>query len=298
MASTVWKGYISFGLISVPIRMYVAAREQHISFNQLHATCGTRIKQQLYCPTDERVVERDEIVKGYPAPDGGYVTITSEELKHLEAGSSQTMSIVQFVQLDEVDPIYYESSYYTVAEEPGRRAYALMMQGMAHLKLGAIANITLHQREQVVLIRPYAHGLVLHTLYYPDEVRELDEYGGQPELTLQPQEVALAEQFMQQLASPFHPDAFHNTYQERVEQLIASKTAGKPEPEVEAPKKPSGTVVNLMDALRKSIQDREAKAGVKPIRAEVPAQEAAETAAVETEPKAATPGKARRKRAS
>ncbi len=294
MASSVWKGYISFGLISVPIRMYVAAREQHISFNQVHASCGTRIKQQLWCPTDERVVDRDEIVKGYPAPDGGYVTVTNDELKHLEAQSSQTMSIVQFVQLEEVDPLYYESSYYTVAEEPGRRAYALMMQGMAHLKLGAIANITLHQREQVVMIRPYAHGLVLHTLYYPEEVRELDEYGAQEELALQPQEVALAEQFMQQLASPFHPDAFTNTYQERVEQLIASKTAGVPEPDVEAPKKPAGQVVSLMDALRKSIQDREAKAGVKPIRAESPAE--AEEAKAVAEEKPAP--KSRRKKAS
>jgi DNA end-binding protein Ku len=293
MASSVWKGYISFGLISVPIRMYVAAREQHISFNQIHESCGTRIKQQLWCPTDERVVGRDEIVKGYPSPDGGYVTVTNEELKHLEAQSSQTMSIVQFVKLDEVDPLYYESSYYTVAEEPGRRAYALMMQGMAHLKLGAIANITLHQREQVVMIRPYSQGLVLHTLYYPEEVRELDEYGAQPELALQPQEVQLAEQFMQQLASPFHPDAFTNTYQERVEQLIASKTAGQPEPEVDAPKKPVEKVTNLMDALRKSIQDREAKAGVKPIRSEAPSADAAPAAASE---KAAP--KAKRKKAS
>jgi DNA end-binding protein Ku len=293
MASSVWKGYISFGLISVPIRMYVAAREQHIGFNQVHGSCGTRIKQQLWCPTDERVVGRDEIVKGYPAPDGGYVVITNEELKNLEAQSSQTMSIVQFVKLDEVDPLYYESSYYTVAEEPGRRAYALMMQGMARLKLGAIANITLHQREQVVMIRPYAHGLVLHTLYYPEEVRELEEYGAQQELALQPQEIQLAEQFMQQLASPFHPEAFTNTYEERVEQLIASKTAGMPEPSVEAPKKPVEKVTNLMDALRKSIQEREAKAGVKPIREEVPVEAPAQMESVEK-----PAGKARRKKAS
>ncbi|HEY0784612.1 MAG TPA: Ku protein [Acidobacteriaceae bacterium] len=301
MASSVWKGYISFGLISVPIRMYVAAREQHIGFNQIHASCGSRIKQQLFCPTDERVVERDEIVKGYPTGDGGYVTVTSDELKQLEAESSQTMSIVQFVHLDEVDPLYYESSYYTVAEEPGRRAYALMMQGMQHLKLGAVANITLHQREQVVLIRPYAHGLVLHTLYYPEEVRELDEYGTQQELQLQPQEVQLAEQFMQQLASPFHPEAFKNTYQERVEQLIESKGAGKPQPEVEAPKKPAAPAVNLMEALRQSIQAREAAAGVKPIRTPAPPEPAAappEHEAAKEAEKAAPAPRTRRKKAS
>ena len=205
MASTVWKGYVSFGLISVPIRMYVAAREQHIGFNQIHASCGTRIKQQMFCPTDERVVERNEIVKGYPAQDGTYLIISPEELKALEPASSETMAIQQFVKLDDVDPLYYESSYYTVPEEPGRRAYSLLMQGMQRLGMGAVAKITLHQREQVVLIRPYSKGLVLHTLYYPEEVREIAEFGANEEMTLQPQEVTLAEQFMQQLAGElFH----------------------------------------------------------------------------------------------
>ena len=204
------------------------------------------------------------------------------------------MAIQQFVELDEVDPIYYETSYYTVAEEPGRRAYSLMMQAMHKLKLGAIAKLTLHQREQVVIIRPYEHGLILHTLYYPEEVRELDEYGAQPELALQPQEVQLAEQFMQQLASPFHPDAFTNTYQERVEQLIASNTAGQPEPEVDAPKKPVEKVTNLMDALRKSIQEREAKAGVQPIRAEAQVADAAPDGDVGEK----APPKANRKKSS
>jgi DNA end-binding protein Ku len=256
MASTVWKGYISFGLISVPVRMYVAAREEHIGFNQIHKTCGTRIKQQLYCPLDERVVERNEIEKGYPVGDGSYVLISPNELKALEAESSETMAIQQFVELDEVDPIYYETSYYTVAEEPGRRAYSLMMQAMQKLKLGAIAKLTLHQREQVVMIRPYEHGLILHTLYYPEEVREIPEYGDQSPLELQDAEVKLAEQFMGALRAPFHPDAFHNTYQERVEQLIESKGAGDGEPEPPTKKKPMAPVINLMDALRASLASK------------------------------------------
>jgi DNA end-binding protein Ku len=309
MASSVWKGYISFGLISIPIRMYVAARAEHVSFNQIHAACGSRIKQQLFCPVDERVVGRDEIVKGYPTADGGFVVVTSDELKALEAESSQTMSIAQFVKLDEVDPLYYETSYYTVAEKPGERAYALVMQGMKHLNLGAVANITLHQREQVVLIRPYEHGLVLHTLYYPAEVREIEEYGDQPQLELQPQEVKLAEQFMQAMVAPFAPGEFHDTYAERVEQLIESKGAGEAAPAVEVPKKPSSPAVNLMDALRKSIEEREKQAGVKPIRAAAAAVEPEEEPAPvtakrgrkaqeeETEAVPA-PAKAKRKRAS
>ncbi|RRA49014.1 Ku protein [Acidipila sp. EB88] len=287
MASTVWKGYISFGLISVPIRMYVAAREEHIGFNQIHKSCGTRIKQQLYCPTDERVVERNEIEKGYPTGDGGYVLISQNELKSLEAESSETMAIQQFVELDEVDPIYYETSYYTVAEEPGRRAYALMLQAMGKLKLGAIAKLTLHQREQVVIIRPYEHGLILHTLYYPEEVREIPEFGDQAPLELQEAEIKLAEQFMGSLRAPFHPDAFHNTYQEKVEQLIESKGAGEEGPEPEKKKKPMAPVINLMDALRASLAKKEASGASAPA-AEVPA---AKTAAA----KKAAPAAKRRK---
>ncbi len=253
MASTVWKGYISFGLISVPVRMYVAAREQHIGFNQIHKECGSRLKQQLYCPVDERVVERDEVEKGYPVGDGTYVMISPNELKALEAESSETMAIQQFVSLDEVDPIFYETSYYTVAEEPGRRAYALMMQAMGKLNLGAVAKLTLHQREQVVLVRPYEHGLVLHTLYYPDEVREIPEFGEQPSLELQDAEVKLAEQFMDSLRKPFHPDAFHDAYQERVEHLIESKSVGDAAPEPPKQKKPMAPVINLMDALKASL---------------------------------------------
>lgn len=256
MASTVWKGYISFGLISVPVRLYVAAREEHIGFNQIHKTCGTRIRQQLWCPTDERVVPRDEIEKGYPTGDGTYVMISQNELKALEAESSETMAIQQFVSLDEVDPLYYETSYYTVAEEPGRRAYTLMMEAMRKHRLGAIAKLTLHMREQVVIVRAYEHGLILHTLYYPDEVREVPEYESQQPLELEEAEIKLAEQFMDALRKPFHPDAFHNAYQERVEELIESKGAGESGPEPPRKQKPKAPVINLMDALRQSLAQR------------------------------------------
>ena len=186
--------------------------------------------------------------------------ISPDELKALEAESSETMAIQQFVELDEVDPIYYETSYYTVAEEPGRRAYSLMMQAMQKLKLGAIAKLTLHQREQVVIIRPYEHGLVLHTLYYPEEVREIPEYGDQTPLEVQEAEVKLAEQFMGALRAPFHPDAFHDAYQERVEHLIEQKAQGDAGPEPPKKPKPMAPVINLMDALRASLAQKQGKA--------------------------------------
>jgi DNA end-binding protein Ku len=163
MASTVWKGYISFGLVSVPVRLFAAAREEHVSFNQIHSECGGRIKQQIFCPQCDRVVERNELQKGYEVEKGVYVTVNSDELKTLEAESSDVMEIQQFVSLDEVDPIYFQTSYYSAAEDSGKRAYNLLFRGMTREKLAAIARVTLSGREQVVLIRPYDQGLLLHT---------------------------------------------------------------------------------------------------------------------------------------
>jgi DNA end-binding protein Ku len=252
MASTVWKGYISFGLISVPIRLYVAAREHHISFNQLHSVCGTRIRQQLYCPHCERVVERDEIVKGYPVDKENYVQVTNEELRALEAQSSETMEIVQFVKLPDVDPLYFQTSYFSVAEDPGRRAYSLIRKGMEDLNVGAIAKITLHQREQIVMIRPWENGLVLHTLYYPEEIRAVAEFENQPEVSVQKSEVELAEQFMKQLTAAFHPEKLKDEYEARVEQLIESKQGEAPAPAKQSKRK-LAPVIDLMEALKKSM---------------------------------------------
>jgi len=279
MASTVWKGYISFGLISVPIRLYVAARENHISFNQLHSMCGTRIRQQTYCPHCERVVERNEIVKGYPVDKENYVQVTSEELKALEAPSSETMEILQFVKLPDVDPLYYQTSYFSVPEEPGRRAYSLIRKGMDDLKVGAIAKITLHQREQIVMIRPFENGMVLHTLYYPEEIRAVAEFENQPEVSVQKAEVELAEQFMKQLTAAFDPDKFKDEYEGRVEQLIESKQGEAPAPAKQAKRK-MAPVIDLMEALKKSMAQQggatktEAKAEAEPARK--PPQRAAE----------------------
>jgi DNA end-binding protein Ku len=254
MASTVWKGYISFGLISVPIRLYVAAREHHISFNQLHSVCGTRIRQQLYCPHCERVVERDEIVKGYPVDKENYVQVTNEELRALEAQSSETMEIVQFVKLPDVDPLYFQTSYFSVAEDPGRRAYSLIRKGMEDLNVGAIAKITLHQREQIVMIRPWENGLVLHTLYYPEEIRAVAEFENQPEVSVQKSEVELAEQFMKQLTAAFHPEKLKDEYEARVEQLIESKQGEAPAPAKQSKRK-LAPVIDLMEALKKSMAE-------------------------------------------
>jgi DNA end-binding protein Ku len=259
MASTVWKGYISFGLVSVPVRLYAAAREQHVSFNQIHEPCGSRIKQQTFCPVCERVVERNELVKGYQVDRDSYVLVSGEELKTLEADSTEAMEIAQFVSLNEVDPIYFEASYYSAPEDPGKRAYGLLLQAMEKLNVAAIAKVTLHQREQIVLMRPYHQGIVLHTLYFPAEVREIAEYGKTETMNLQKPEMDLAEQFIRQLTAQFEPEQYKDEYQQRVLDLIETKRAGQ----VVAgqPHKPKlAPVIDLMEALKKSIAERGATA--------------------------------------
>ena len=256
MASTVWKGYVSFGLVTVPIRLYVAARDEHISFHQIHEVCGTRIKQQLFCPHCERLVERKELVKGYPIDKDHNVIVKDEELKALAPESSSTMEIVQFVKLDDVDPIYYETSYYTVPEDAGRRPYALLLKTMQESKLAAIAKVAMHQRERIVVLRPYGNGLALHTIYYPNEVRAVAEYGHPLEVTLQEQEVKLAEQFAEALTKPFHPEQFKDEYESRVLELIETRAAGQAEPTA-IPQRKLAPVIDLMDALKKSLDQRE-----------------------------------------
>jgi DNA end-binding protein Ku len=273
MASTVWKGYISFGLVSVPVRLYAAAREEHVSFNQIHEVCGSRIKQQTFCPVCQRVVERNELVKGYQVDRDSYVLVSSDELKTLEADSSEAMEIAQFVSLSEVDPIYYQASYYSAPEDAGRKAYGLLLQAMEKLNVAAIAKVTLHSREQIVLMRPYHQGIILHTLYFPAEVREISEYGQAETKALQKPEIELAEQFIRQLTAKFEPEQYKDEYQQRVLDLVETKRAGQ----IVAgqPEKPKlAPVIDLMEALKKSIAERNGGASPAPALVEADSKKA------------------------
>src|SRR5580658_3752507 len=158
MPSSAWSGYISFGLISVPIRLYPAARSSHVAFHEIHRKCGHRVHQQLYCPYDKEVVPRNEIALGYEAEKDKYVLVDPEELKKLQPRSSTAMEIVQFAKLSEVDPAYFETSYFSVPEEAGERPYALLLKAMEELDYAAIAKVTMHQRERTVIIRSYQDG--------------------------------------------------------------------------------------------------------------------------------------------
>ncbi|MEO7143199.1 MAG: Ku protein [Bryobacteraceae bacterium] len=251
MASTVWKGYISFGLISIPVRLYAAARDERVSFHQIHRVCGTRVKQQLYCPTCERVVERSEIAKGYPSDKDHFALIDDEDLKKIAPASSETMEIQQFVAAPEIDPVYFDASYYAAPEEPGRRAYQLLVEAMRNKQQVAIARIGMHQREYLAAIRPYQKGLMLHTLYYANEVRTVAEFNGSETVELNVKEVQMAEKLVEALSAPFNAAAFEDDYQKKVLELVESKTEGR---EVAGtPPKRRAPVIDMMEALQRSL---------------------------------------------
>jgi DNA end-binding protein Ku len=202
-------------------------------------------------------VERSEIVKGFEAEKDTYVIVQEEEIKKIAPQSQETMEIMEFVKLDEVDPIFFDTSYYAVPEEPGRRAYQLLLQTMQKTGYAAMAKLAMHQREYTVVIRPRAEGLTLHSIYYPEEVRAIPEYGQVLNAEVKPQEIQLAEQLVESLASPFQPEKYEDTYQKKLLELIEAKREGKVVAETQGKK--LAPVIDLMTALQKSLGQVERK---------------------------------------
>src|ERR1700691_1137107 len=251
MAASVWSGYLTFGLISMPIRLFSGARSSGISFNQLHRTDHHRVKQQLICPLDNQVLERSDIVKGYEYRKGEYVIIEPEEIKKIEPKTAKTMEILEFVKASEVDPVYFESSYYMIPEEAGRRPYALLTKALEESDYVAIAKLTMHNREYTVFLRPHKGGLMLHTMYYAKEVREVESFGA-PDVEVKEAEIKVAHQLIEALADDWDPEKYHDTFQENLKKLIETKLEGGEVQEVEKPKK-MAPVVDLMAALKESL---------------------------------------------
>lgn len=269
MAATVWKGHLTFGLISIPIRLFSAARGERLSFNQLHKECHSRLKQPLFCPTCNRMVERTEIVKGYEYEKDQYVLFSEEELDKVEPASARTMEILEFVKLDEVDPLYFDASYFATPEEAGAKAYQLLMRAMEQSGYAAIAKLCMHQREYIVVVRPRAKGLTLHTMFYSNEIRQVAEYGQTDKVELKDQEKKLAQQLIESLAATFEPEKYHDDYQQSLRAMIEAKLKGQ---EVAAVPHPQmAPVIDLMEALKKSLAEKQAAAVKKPPVRAVPA---------------------------
>ncbi|HEV2224754.1 MAG TPA: Ku protein [Candidatus Acidoferrales bacterium] len=251
MASSTWKGFITFGLLSIPIRLYAAARANRMQLHQLHSVCHTRLRQPLFCPTCNKIVDRSEVVKGYEYEDGKYVLIDPAEIKKIEPQSARSMEILAFVKESEIDPLFFDSSFFAVPEDAGRKAYQLLLRTLESTKRVGIAKVAMHQREYTVFIRPYDHGLTLHTMYFANEVREAPGYGKTEDIKLKPQEIKLAEQLVENLSEEFNLKKYHDEFQDRLKELIASKQEGR---EVAAAPQPHrAPVIDMMEALKKSL---------------------------------------------
>jgi DNA end-binding protein Ku len=255
--ASLWSGYLTFGLISMPVRLFAGARGERISFHMLHRDDNSRVRQQLYCIEEDKPIDRSDTVKGYEFRKGEYVVIEPEEIKKIEPRTAKAMEILEFVKADDVDPVYFESSYYLMPEEAGRKPYALLEKALKDSGYYGIAKITMHNREYTVILRPHDGGIMLHTMYYQDEIREVEGFG---DLEVEPKaaEVKIANQLIEALAAKWEPEKYHDTFQENVKKLIKAHMEGKEVPEVEKPKK-MAPVVDLMDALKKSLAATEGK---------------------------------------
>ncbi|MGC2229394.1 MAG: Ku protein, partial [Candidatus Sulfotelmatobacter sp.] len=236
MAASVWSGHLTFGLISMPVRLFSGARSSGISFNMLHRTDKSRLKQQYICQLEGVVVDRADMVKGYEFRKDEYIIIEPEEIKKIEPQTAKTMEILEFVKAGDVDPVYFESSYYMLPEEAGRRPYALLTKALEESEYVAIAKITMHNREYTVFVRPHEGGLMLHTMYYADEVKKVEGFGA-PDVELKEGEIKVAHQLIEALADKFDPEKYQDTFQENLKKLIEAKLEGGEVAEVEKPKK-------------------------------------------------------------
>lgn len=286
MASSVWKGQLTFGLVSMPVRLMSAARSESISFNQLHKTDGSRIKQMIYCQSEDKPIPRTEIVKGFEYEKDKYVVIDDEDIKKVAPKTAKVMEIQEFVKSAEVDPVYLESSYYMAPEDGGEKPYTLLFEALKETGFYGIAKIAMHNREHVVILRPAQRGIMLHTMYYNDEIRAGDEFRTDSS-QVKEKELSLAKMLIETLATDFEPQKYHDTYRANLKQMIEDKVAGHKV--VETPQAHIAPVIDIMEALKKSLEQKK-----KPPQTAV----AADTHASETAEEPVAKRRAPRKRAS
>jgi DNA end-binding protein Ku len=271
MARAIWSGSISFGMVTIPVKLYGATESKDISFNLLHSTCGTRLKQVRWCPKDEVEVPWNETVRGYEFAKGEYVVLTEEDFEKLPLPSKHVIELSAFVEATEIDPVFYERSYYLEPEDRGKKAYALLMRALAEKELTAVATITIRKKEQLCALRPHDGVLMLETLYYGDEVRKQPESDATGVKTTE-RELEMAFTLIELLRKPFDPSEYHDHYREALEELIEAKQAGREV--VSAPEAPESKVIDLADALRRSVE-----AAKKSTKAKAPARRPARPAA-------------------
>ncbi len=258
-ARAIASGTISFGLVSIPVKVYVATQSQHISFNLLEKATGQRPKQQYVSSVSGKALGREEITKGFEYARGQFVELDAEELKALEADRSNAVDIAEFVPLDSIDLVQVEKSYFLGPDKGGDKAYKLLAESMRKSDVVAVARWQARGKEQLVLIRPYRDGLILHQLFYADEVRAYDDLDLGPEFTFSQVELDLAQKLIEQLSShTFDAKKYRDTYTDKVRELIDRKVAGQAITAAAEP--PKAQIIDLFEALKQSLADGGKKA--------------------------------------
>ena len=253
---SIGSGAISFGLVSIPVKLYVATSSKAPSFNLLHAECGNRIRQQRFCPVCNKVVERDDLVKGYEFVKDQYIRVSDDELKALEGEASDAIEIAEFVPLAKVDPIYFERSYYLGPDKGGEKAYRLLADTMTQVGKVALAKFVMRGKENLVIVRSARNGLMMHTMYFADEVRDFDEIPKGDSVKISSAETTLAVRLIDELSNDeFEPEKYKDEYAQRVLDLINKKAEGK-EITLAQPLPRRGQVIDIMAALKESLANK------------------------------------------
>jgi DNA end-binding protein Ku len=251
-ARSIGSGTIAFGLVSIPIKLYTSASAKSVSFNLLHAKCGGRMKQQYNCPTCNEIVERKDMLKGFEVSRDTYVKFSEDELKALEAERTDALDLIEFVPLDTVDMIQIEKTYFLGPDKGGERAYRLLSESLEHAGLVAVGRFSTRGKDNLVLVRPYQKGLLLHETYYADEMRAFDEVETGGAFEFKPIEMELANKLIEQLrVEKFQPEKYKDLYADRVRGAAEKKMEGK---EVTfAPEEPKAKIIDLLEALKRSV---------------------------------------------
>ncbi len=256
-ARAVSSGTISFGLVSIPVKLFTAASSEQVSFNMLHKKCNGRVKMQYICPTDNEVVERSDTTKGFEYSKGQYVLFSDEELKALEAARDNSIEITEFVPLASVDLVQVEKSYYLGPDKGGDKAYRLLSESMRGKDRVAVGRWAARGKEQLVLVRPHQDGLILHQLFYSNEVRAFSDVDTGATFTFSDKERDLAERLIEQLTSEsFEAEKYHDAYSDRVKTAVEQKVQGQEL--LIAPEAPKAQIIDLFEALKKSLEAAEA----------------------------------------
>jgi DNA end-binding protein Ku len=238
-------------MVTIPVKLFGATESKDITFHLLHATCGTRLQQRRWCPTDEVDVPWNETARGYEYAKGQYVTLTEADFERLPLPSKHTIDLSAFVEEREIDPVFYERSYYLEPDERGQKPYALLLKALAEKKLSAVATITIRKKEQLCVLRPHEGTIMLETLYYPDEIRR--ERGSDlGAVKISDRELDMAFTLIDILRQPFDPDEYRDHYREALAELIEAKLEGKQI--VTAPAAKESRVFDLADALKRSVE--------------------------------------------